>query len=127
MTAGLFRAHIRRRPEDDSGRGAACRDARAGVDCRHPRDAEIQDLHDARRRELDVRWLQIAMHDAALVRRFERARDLSREPERLGQRHTTDERDMLRQRRAFDELEDERLHAVCSLEPVNRGDVRMVE
>ena len=57
------------------------RSARVG----RARRPEVQHLHDLRR-ELDVRGLEVAMDDAALVRRVERVGDLPRDRERLGDR-----------------------------------------
>ena len=48
---------------------------------RELRESEVEDLHDAVRRDHDVRGLQIAMDDAAFVRGFERGGDLSRDAE----------------------------------------------
>ena len=45
------------------------------------RQAEVEDLHLACRRDLDVGRLQVAVNDALLVRRFERFGDLMREPD----------------------------------------------
>jgi hypothetical protein len=46
--------------------------------------AEVEDLHDAVRRDLDVGGLQIAMDDASLVRGIERIGDLARDGQRVG-------------------------------------------
>jgi hypothetical protein len=43
------------------------------------RETEVEHLHDPARRDHDVRGLQVAMDDAALVRDFERLRDLLRD------------------------------------------------
>ena len=66
------------------------------------------------------------MDDAALVRRLEPFGDLSSD------RHSfRDEkrarRNAFRERRAFDELEDERLDAIGFVDPVDRGDVGMIQ
>jgi hypothetical protein len=43
------------------------------------RQPEVQHLHGTRRRDHDVRALQIAVHDVALARVLERARNLQRD------------------------------------------------
>ncbi len=68
------------------------------------RQAEVEDLDDTGRRDLDVGRLEIAVHDAFLMRRLERVGDLSRVLERLGHRDRSP-RDPLRERLAFDERE----------------------
>ena len=66
------------------------------------------------------------MDDAALVRRVEGVRDLSRDGERLGERHRAG-RDVLGQRLALDQLEHQCGAAVHVLEAVDRADVRVIE
>ena len=66
------------------------------------------------------------MDDAALVRRFERLRDLLEDRERLARRHRTAV-DPLRQRFAGHELHLEERRVAHLLEPVQRGDVGMIE
>ena len=66
------------------------------------------------------------MDDALLVRRFERIGDLPRDRQRFVERDGA-ARDALRQILAFDELHHERARAARSFQPVNRGDVGMIE
>jgi len=66
------------------------------------------------------------MHDAALVRRFERLGDLPRDGKRLGDWHWSAGQAFC-QRRSFDELEHERRHAFGVFETVDRADVRMIQ
>ena len=40
------------------------------------RQAEVQHLDSALRRDLDIGWFQVAVNDALVVRRFQRLRDL---------------------------------------------------
>ena len=47
-------------------------------------EAEVQDLHDAVRRDLDVRRLQVPMNDVLLVRRIECVGDLPGDGESVG-------------------------------------------
>ena len=72
-----------------------------------PREAEIQHLDDAIGPHLDIRRLQIAMNDPALVRGAEGFSNLSRDEERLLNRDRA-ARETLRQVLAVDKLDDER-------------------
>ena len=90
------------------------------------RQAEVEHLDLALRRELHVGGLQVPVHDPLLVRGLERVRDLARDRERLVDRHRAG-RDPLRQRLALDELEHERLDVAGLLQPVDRRDVRVVQ
>ena len=90
-SSDLFGTHVRRRPEDD----ACFRRMRAGsrrvyrvqtrAACRVEglRQPEVQQLHHAVRRDLDVRGLQVAMDDPLFVRGFERLGNLRRYRKRL--------------------------------------------
>ena len=75
---------------------------------RELREAEVEHLHDAVRRDLDVRGLQIAMDDALLMRGFERLADLARDRQRFLERNRTT-RDPIGERVALDQFEDERV------------------
>ena len=66
------------------------------------------------------------MDDPLLMRRFERVRDLFRDRQRFVDRDRP-ARDALRQILAFDELHREGHEAPAFFEPVDRGDVRMIE
>ena len=90
------------------------------------RQAEVQDLHCPVRTHLDVRRFQIAVDDPLLVRRFEGLGDLPRDRQRFVQRNGTFS-DAVSQRRPFHQLHDQRDGAVRLFEPVNVGDVRMVQ
>jgi hypothetical protein len=46
-------------------------------------ETKVQDLHDARERDHDIRRLEVAVDDPLLVRRFERDDDLSRDRRRF--------------------------------------------
>ena len=93
------------------------------------REPEVEHLHDAVRRERDVRRLQIAVDDAALVRRIERVRDLPRdrqrfvEPDALGPLPF----ELLRQRLSLDQLQHQRMDVAFVLEPVDGADVRVIQ
>ena len=79
-----------------------------------PGETEVEHLHAPRGRDLDVGRLEVAVHDAALVRRFERLDHLTREAHDLvdGQPAPVDgcgvARDTVGERLAFDQLQDER-------------------
>ena len=75
------------------------------------REPEVQHLHCAVGSQLDIRRLEIAVDDSALVSRFERLGDLARDRHRLvdGDRPLGD---AIGERRSFDQFEYERLH-VC--------------
>ena len=90
------------------------------------RETEIEHFHRAVSAQLDVCRLQIAVHDAVIVGRFERFCDLASDRPRVLQRKRA-MHEPVGQRHALDELENERRRAVRFLEPVNRGDVGMVE
>ena len=100
LSARLLGAHVRRRAEDPSRLRSIDRDCRCRWQVRlkpHTtvvwpanvklRQAEVEDLYRSVRRDLDVGRLQITMHDAFLVCRVERVRDLPRNGQRLGKRY----------------------------------------
>jgi hypothetical protein len=86
FAANLFRTHVwrgssqndtaRRRIEAPGGLRRLIRSGLASA-C----EAKVEDLDDARRRDLDVRRLEIAMDDPLLVRRLEGFGDLPRDVE----------------------------------------------
>ena len=79
--------------------------------------AEVEHLHEAIGGDLDVGGLQIAMDDAALVRRLERLGDLPRDRQRLGERHARRRATALGDAVsvALDQLHDQRVDAVVLL------------
>jgi hypothetical protein len=79
-------------------------------------------LHDAARADLDVCWLQITMHDAVVVRRRERLRDLAGDAQRFEHRYDPRDND-LGQRRPVEHLH----HEVVRTDVVERADVVMVK
>ena len=76
--------------------------------------------------DLDVRWLQIAVDDALLVRGFEGLGDLLRDRQRLIERDWP-ARDALGKIFALDELHDESRAAVGVFESVDGADVRVIQ
>ena len=90
------------------------------------REAEIEHLDPAVGVGLDIGWLQVAVHDPAFVRRFDGMRDLS------GDRQGVRDRqgpigETVGQRRPFDELEHECPEWAGLLEPIDRGNVRVIQ
>ena len=77
-------------------------------------------------RHLDVGRLEIPVNHPFLVRGFEGVGDLEGQLQRLLDRNRAAP-ETIRQRAAFDELEDEKARAVIGLESVNRRDVGMVQ
>jgi hypothetical protein len=108
----LFGAHVGGRA-DDAAEAARRRGQRwrvqrfRGVFAESLREAEVQHLDAIIGGELDVRRFEVAVNDPLVVCGFERVHELSREAERVGQRHGT-ARDAFVERRALDQLEDER-------------------
>ena len=88
--------------------------------------AEVEDLHDPVGSHLHVGGLQVAVDDAALVGVLEGLRHLPGDGQRLLQREPA-LRDALGQGDALDELHDEGADALRLLEPVDDGDVRVLE
>ena len=90
------------------------------------RESEVEHLHGPVLADVDVRRLQIPVHDALLVRRFERFGDLAGDRQGLvdGYRRA---RDAIGERLPFDELHHERLAGRQLFETVDGGDVRMIE
>jgi hypothetical protein len=136
LPARLFRAHVRRRAENDSGVGrvhAQCRRHRHRARLRasrfggvqHLRQPEVEHFHAAVRRHFDVGGLQIAMDDTPFVRRFQRLTDLPRDGERVVD-HERPARDDVGERLALDQLENDCDHRVALFEAVDRSDVRVV-
>ena len=99
--------------------------AASGV--RELREAEVEHLHHAVRRDLDVRGLQIAMDDALLVGGFEGLADLTRDRQGFVERNRPPG-DPIGQRVAFDQFQDERVETRRLSLPrawnPNRADVR---
>ena len=99
---------------------------RAPVGGEDLRQTEIQHLDLTVRTNLDVRRLQVAVHDALLVRGFERVRNLRRHRERFIQRGAA-AREELGQRLALDELHHECEGAAGLFETVHDGNTRVIE
>ena len=91
------------------------------------RDAEVGDLGRALRVDEHVLRLDVAVHDAAVVRGAERAGDLDRVGDRLVDREPAHAADALLERLALDVLEDDVGTAVLLARVDHADDVRMVE
>ena len=110
--------HARRACRRASTVGDCVRSAAEPIAASRLGETEVEHLHHAVRRDLDVRRLQIAVDDAFLVRRLERLGDLPRDraaPRRaaIGPRCEC----RAGQRLALDQLEHERADAVASSRP----------
>jgi hypothetical protein len=90
------------------------------------RDAEIQDLHGAIRRDGDIGRLEVSVDHTGCVGRLQRGRDLLRDRDRLV-RPERPPGEMIGQRVSLDELEDENEPALVQLHVVDGGDVRVAE
>jgi hypothetical protein len=89
------------------------------------REAEVEDLHDAGRRDLDVGRLQVAMNNPLFVRCLQRFSDLSGDRERLADGDGTDQ--SLSERHAVYEFEDERGDPFGVFNAVNHRNVGVIE
>ena len=105
MTLRLFRGHIGYGAHDYSGLGQSHGQGRKSVSSRrgiiHLREAEVEQLCRSCRRQHDVVGFQIAVKYSAVVRLFQRTRDLDRQPHGLVQGKRALER------LAFDVLKDQ--------------------
>jgi hypothetical protein len=90
------------------------------------RQPEIEHLHDTVRAQLDVRGLEIAVHDALFVRGFERLGDLARDGDGFVNRYRTAAQP-LRQVFAVDQLHHERRDRPRLFQAVDVGDVWVIQ
>jgi hypothetical protein len=127
----LFRAHVGGRPHDDADlcqhrhRQRFC--ARRGghrVECFG--EAEVEHLRNTVRPEQDVRGLEIAVHDAALMRRLQRIDDLSGDGQRLLDRNRADH-NAVSECQPFDQLHRKRRAAIAAVDAVDLRDVLVIE
>jgi hypothetical protein len=84
-------------------------------------EPKIEHLHHALRRDLDVGGLQVSVDDAPLVRRLDGFGELPRNVQRFVERPRAGE--IL----PLDELHHDGALAATVLEPVDRGDMGMIE
>ena len=90
------------------------------------RQPEVEHFHRTVFGDHDIRRFQVAVDDAFCVRRVEPCRNLRGNVDRLFELESTS-LDPLCQRFAFDELHDEREHAVGFFESIDRGNVGMIQ
>jgi hypothetical protein len=129
----LFGAHVGGGSEKDAGAGRVSRHRRrqgvvaVGGLVREPLGkTKVQNLDFVVRSELGVRGLEVPMNDSLLVSFLESLGDLLGDHERLVHRNRPPG-DALRERLSGNELQDEVVDGARVLEPVNRGDVRVVQ
>ena len=131
----LFGRHVCSRSEYDASTGVlGSQGGRVGVRCQTHRvldeslgEAEVQQLQLAFWRDLHVGGLEIAVHDPAFVRVFERLGELAGDGEDLGLRHLH-----ARPRRERDHVSDSvplnELHHDCArFDGVDARDIRMIQ
>ena len=134
VTASLLGTHIGGGAEDRSGPRLTQIGTRTVGIC-HLRQAEVEHLHDAVRRDLDIRGLQVTVDDPFFVCGLECVDDLPRDRERFGHRQAGWVRaggarggcDSLGERRAFDQFQYETTHAVRLFDAVDGADVRVIQ
>ena len=131
----LLGRHVGSRTEDDSGHRRSPRHRRGlgkisgrifpipGV---RFRETEVQDFDLSLPRHFDVRRFQIAVHDAFLVRLFERIGNLARDVTRLVKRQRSPFQ-TLGEILSLNELEHEEGMTVGFLEPMDRRDVGVIQ
>ena len=125
FTTHLLGCHVRERSLEPALRPRR-RLVDVGGGARQLRQAEVQYFHPALGRDDDVGGLEIAVHDAALVRLLERRRHVAAECRDLLLRQRA-AGDVLRQRLARHVPHDQEVDPVAAVEIVNRGDVRVVQ
>ena len=133
LTARLLGAHVPGRAENQAGLSHRETQRRRMAERRlvriareRFRETEVEHLDLTATRDHDVRGLQVPMHDAFLVRGFERSRDLQRKTQRILDRQRT-VFELALERLAFDELHREEPRAVVLVQPIDRRDVRVIQ
>ena len=132
-TLGLLGTHVGRSAQNGSGVGDSG-DGRGVEKLRHLavadesfREAEVEHLHRSVGPQLDIRRLEIAMDDSALVRRFEGFGDLTRDGQRLVERDWAAFQPLC-QIVALDEFHHEGADAVGHVvQAVDSGDVGVIQ
>ena len=89
-------------------------------------EAKIQNLGRSVGRDLDICGLQVAVDDTFVVSRFEPLGDGGEKRDRVLDRHGT-ALEALRQRLTVDELHDQERLSLGVLEPMERGDIGVVQ
>src|SRR5277367_6454164 len=123
LTAYLFWRHIGRRPHQEAQCGMPGRSRRrTGLF----REAEVQYLHPALRRNHDVGWLQVAMHNAFFVGRAERLSQCGTNRDDSSERKSCFWDDVVK-RVTLHQLHREEVHALGLLNRVQGHDVWMIQ
>ena len=127
----LLRRHVSRRAQH-----AVLREARrirhgspgSGIEggAHDPRDAEVRDLYTACLIQQEVLRLDVAMHDAAVVRELQRLADRRHNGQRLRRREAA-RHHRLSQIDAVDVLHHQKIELAGPSEIMHRDDIRMVE
>ena len=125
ITARLLRRDIRRRA-DRQPRLRQCRTRRRARGGERLRDAEVGDHRRAARQQHVVR-LDVAMHDAPLVRERQGARDVAQNAHRLGDRVRATRHEPRPETLAFDKRHRVVRHAVDLTRGQERNDVRLLK
>ena len=124
----LLRRHVRHRADDRSRDGhlrlGDGHGLRVGLD--ELREAEIEHLHEAALGAHQIRALDVAMHDAAVVSFVQRVRHLQPDLEHFPDRHRA-LRDARRQQLAFDVLHHDEVAAAGFADVVGDRDVGRTE
>ena len=129
QAARLFGAHVSGGAEHRAGARARRRDRDAlgsGFVAQGLGEPEVEHLHGAVRRQLDVGGFEIAVDDALFVRGFESAGELERDRHNLRRRERT-RAQPVGECRPFNQFEHERGHTVCLFEAVDTADVRVIQ
>jgi hypothetical protein len=119
LALALLGRHVRGRAHDQAGHGKARR-----VDAR---DAEVRDLERAAVRQDQVRRLDVAMHDPAIVRVLQRLQELRHDRDDLRQLELRLAVEVFPQARAVDVFHGDVSHVGVLAVLVDRDDVGMVQ
>ena len=133
LPARLFGTHVGGGPKNDASQRAFDRQGRRlslidgrRIAGRGLRQTEIQNLYDTVSRNLDVRWLQIAVNDPFFMRGIESLRNLTgNRYDLVGSERSA--RDAVSERLAVDELQHQRRHATCVFDAIDRSDIWMIQ
>ena len=124
LAAGLLGAHVGGGAHHRVRFGDGGRVVRSGLD--RLGEAEVQHLHAAVRRHLDVGGLQIAVDDALVVRGLQRLGDLERKRQRFGDGQRASEQ-TVGERLALHQLQHQHARVLPRLHAVDGGDVGVVQ
>ena len=133
LTSSLLRAHVGRGPHDDPDRGSTACESGGGrqiadrlVGCKRFREAKVENFNPPFGCDLDVRRLQVTMHNTRRVRRFERFRDLVEDRNGLFDRERATGEPFLKSLAMY-ELHHQVHDGTFRLQPVERRDARVIQ